>query len=109
MKVTHEKFKQVVSRFITENIIPKINLQTEEAKAVARFVIGSYAESKYPELVENLRQFVLVCDDNEVDIDKTENAIMAGFKAAGGPVTMEKANIRFTFRQDDWMMLKRMI
>lgn len=109
MKVTHDRFKQAVCRFANENVIPKINLPDEKMRGLARFAVGAYIEAKYPEMIETMKQFVLVCDENEVDIDKTEAAVMAGLRASGGSVTLCKVGFTMTFKSEDWASFKRCV
>lgn len=110
MKVTQDKFKQTLQRFAEEHMITKIEHPIPEMKSLIRFGVGAYMKSKSAELMEMLRQFILVCDkDGLIDMEESENAIMSGFKASGNVVSIAKAGFTFTFKPDDWSAFKRML
>lgn len=101
MKVTQDKFKQTLQRFVFEHVIPSVS-------PFAQFMLGAGYGLMENQIIPKMKAFGLVCDDDMVDMDVVERAVMHGFKASKDRLPMTFLGHTFTFKPEDWGAFKRM-
>lgn len=103
MKITQDKFKQALQRYLFEQVVPSVG------NVSSQFLIGMAYGAMENQIVPKMRVFGLVCDDDMIDTDVLERAVMHGFKASKDKFPLSLLGHTFTFKPDDWAAFKRMI
>jgi hypothetical protein len=75
MKVSQDKFKQTLQRFVFEYVIPSV-------EPFQQFFLGAAYGLMENQIIPKMKAFGLVCNDDMVDMDVVERAVMHGFKAS---------------------------
>lgn len=102
MKITKEKFKQCIQRYVFESVAPSMT-------SLSQFVIGfAYAQME-GELDKRLEAFGIIGDDKMVDMEHIERLVQQGFKASQGKVEIPVFGHTITVKPEDWMAFKRMM
>lgn len=102
MKITTDKFRQTLQRFVFEHVAPSLN-------GFAQFMLGAGYGLMETQLGDKLKQFGLVGTDGMVDMDLVDRAVMHGFKASKDSFPVSILGHTITFKPEDWGMFKRML
>lgn len=102
MKVTPDKFRQTLQRFVFEHVAPSMD-------GFAQFMLGASYGLMETQLGDKLKQLGLVCEDGMVDIDLVDRAITHGFKASKDHFPVRVFGHTITFKPEDWGVFKRML
>lgn len=100
MKVTKEKFRQCIQRYVFETIAPSMS-------SLSQFAIGFAYAKMEGELDKHLESFGIIGDDKMVDMEHVERLIQQGFRASQGKVEIPVFGHTITFKPEDWMAFKR--
>lgn len=102
MKITQDKFRQTLQRFVFEHIIPSMD-------GFAQFMVGASYGLMELKLGDKMKQLGLICDDDMIETDLLERAISHGFKASKGVFPVTILGHKITFKPEDWGAFKRML
>lgn len=102
MKITKEKFRQCLQRYVFETIAPSMN-------SLSQFIIGAGYAQMENDLDKRLEAFGIVGEDGMVDMDKVDRLVQHGFKASQGRVEIPILGHKITLKPEDWMSFKRVM
>lgn len=102
MKITKDKFRQCLQRYVFETIAPSMN-------SLSQFAIGFAYGQMEEDLDKKLESFGVVGDDNLVDMEQVDRLVQHGFKASHGKVEIPVFGHVITFKPEDWATFKRLM